>query len=64
MDDVTTEAFYELMAHAAHEHGKSVLMVTHDPDSVKNIWTETSTLPETKTENLNALKSMATLMQK
>ena len=35
MDDVTTEAFYELMAHAAHEHGKSVLMVTHDPDSVK-----------------------------
>jgi zinc transport system ATP-binding protein len=35
MDDVTTDAFYELMAHAAHEHGKSVLMVTHDPDSVK-----------------------------
>ena len=35
MDDVTTEAFYELMAHAAHEHEKSVLMVTHDPDSVK-----------------------------
>lgn len=35
MDDITTDAFYELMAHAAHEHGKSVLMVTHDPDSVK-----------------------------
>ncbi|MEY8442787.1 metal ABC transporter ATP-binding protein [Lactococcus ileimucosae] len=35
MDDVTTDAFYELMAHAAHEHGKSVLMVTHDPDAVK-----------------------------
>ena len=35
MDDATTTAFYELMAHSAHVHGKSVLMVTHDPEDVK-----------------------------
>ncbi|GBG96494.1 metal ABC transporter ATP-binding protein [Lactococcus termiticola] len=35
MDDATTAAFYELMAHAAHAHGKAVLMITHDPESVK-----------------------------
>ena len=35
MDDATTAEFYKLMAHSAHKHGKSVLMVTHDPDSVK-----------------------------
>ena len=28
--------FYELMHHSAHKHGKSVLMITHDPDEVKH----------------------------
>lgn len=35
MDAGTTEKFYELMHHNAHKHGKSVLMITHDPDGVK-----------------------------
>lgn len=35
MDDVTTTEFYKLMAHSAHKHGKSVLMVTHDPESLR-----------------------------
>ena len=36
MDAGTTETFYELMHHSAHKHGKSVLMITHDPDEVKH----------------------------
>ncbi|MFC3932334.1 metal ABC transporter ATP-binding protein [Streptococcus dentapri] len=36
MDTGTTETFYELMHHSAHQHGKSVLMITHDPDEVKD----------------------------
>ena len=36
MDDVSSSDFYELMHHAAHKHGKSVLMVTHDPEEVKD----------------------------
>lgn len=35
MDDVSSADFYQLMHHAAHKHGKSVLMVTHDPEEVK-----------------------------
>lgn len=35
MDAGTTSTFYELMHHNAHKHGKSVLMITHDPDEVK-----------------------------
>lgn len=35
MDDVSSSDFYELMHHAAHKHGKAVLMVTHDPEEVK-----------------------------
>ncbi|MGT2865553.1 metal ABC transporter ATP-binding protein [Streptococcus fryi] len=35
MDAGTTGTFYELMHHSAHNHGKSVLMITHDPDEVK-----------------------------
>jgi len=35
MDDATTAGFYELMAHSAHKHGKSVLMITHDPEDLK-----------------------------
>ncbi|EHJ52902.1 metal ABC transporter ATP-binding protein [Streptococcus macacae] len=36
MDSGTTQTFYELMHHNAHKHGKSVLMITHDPEEVKN----------------------------
>lgn len=35
MDSGTTETFYQLMHHSAHKHRKSVLMITHDPDEVK-----------------------------
>lgn len=35
MDNATKTDFYQLMAHRAHEHGKSVLMVTHDPEAVR-----------------------------
>ncbi|KGR72764.1 metal ABC transporter ATP-binding protein [Streptococcus phocae subsp. phocae] len=36
MDSGTTDTFYELMNHSAHKHGKSVLMITHDPEEVKD----------------------------
>lgn len=35
MDAGTTQTFYELMHHNTKQHGKSVLMITHDPDEVK-----------------------------
>lgn len=35
MDAGTTRTFYDLMYHNTHHHGKSVLMITHDPDDVK-----------------------------
>ncbi|MGT2926925.1 metal ABC transporter ATP-binding protein [Streptococcus cuniculipharyngis] len=35
MDAGTIKTFYDLMHHNAHQHGKSVLMITHDPDEVK-----------------------------
>lgn len=35
MDDVNRKNFYELMYHSVREHGKSVLMITHDADDVK-----------------------------
>jgi len=35
MDAGTTKTFYELMHHSSQKHGKSVLMITHDPDEVK-----------------------------
>ncbi|MGT2888582.1 metal ABC transporter ATP-binding protein [Streptococcus didelphis] len=35
MDSSTTKTFYDLMNHSAHKHGKSVLMITHDPEEVK-----------------------------
>ena len=35
MDAGTANTFYELMHHSAHNHGKSVLMITHDPEEVK-----------------------------
>lgn len=36
MDAGTTKTFYELMYHSARQHGKSILMITHDPDEVKD----------------------------
>lgn len=35
MDAGTTKTFYELMSHSAKQHGKAVLMITHDPEEVK-----------------------------
>jgi zinc transport system ATP-binding protein len=35
MDDVSRSEFYRLMSHAAHKHGKAVLMITHDAEDVK-----------------------------
>lgn len=35
MDRETKAEFYELMHHAAKHHGKAVLMITHDPDELK-----------------------------
>ncbi|OFI47429.1 zinc ABC transporter ATP-binding protein [Floricoccus penangensis] len=35
MDDVSRRDFYELMHHSVHHHGKSVLMITHDAEDVK-----------------------------
>lgn len=35
MDDVSRSEFYRLMSHAAHRHGKAVLMITHDAEDVK-----------------------------
>ncbi|AJG25189.1 High-affinity zinc uptake system ATP-binding protein ZnuC [Streptococcus iniae] len=36
MDSGTTDTFYQLMNHSAHKHGKAVLMITHDPEEVKD----------------------------
>ncbi|CYV40579.1 TPA: metal ABC transporter ATP-binding protein [Streptococcus suis] len=36
MDAGTKDAFYQLMHHSAKKHGKSVLMITHDPDELNN----------------------------
>ncbi|MBJ8326362.1 metal ABC transporter ATP-binding protein [Streptococcus pacificus] len=35
MDIGTVETFYELMHHSSHQHGKAVLMITHDPEEVR-----------------------------
>lgn len=36
MDSGTTDTFYKLMHHNARHHKKAVLMITHDPDEVKD----------------------------
>ncbi len=36
MDAGSKNEFYELMHHSAHHHGKAVLMITHDPEEVKD----------------------------
>ena len=36
MDSGTKEDFYKLMHHSAKKHGKSVLMITHDPEELKD----------------------------
>lgn len=35
MDDSTSKTFHELMHHSVRDHGKAVLMITHDPEEVK-----------------------------
>lgn len=35
MDASSKQDFYQLMHHSAKHHGKSVLMITHDPDDVR-----------------------------
>ncbi|MBP2624328.1 metal ABC transporter ATP-binding protein [Streptococcus oricebi] len=35
MDAGSKDEFYRLMHHSAHQHGKAVLMITHDPEEVK-----------------------------
>lgn len=35
MDSGTKTAFYDLMYHSAKQHGKAVLMITHDPDELR-----------------------------
>lgn len=35
MDAGTAKTFYQLMSHSVRQHGKSVLMITHDPNEVE-----------------------------
>lgn len=35
MDEVSRNKFYELLRHNAHDHGKAILMVTHDHEDIK-----------------------------
>jgi len=35
MDTGSKDEFYKLMHHSAHQHGKAVLMITHDPEEVR-----------------------------
>ena len=35
MDESSRGNFYELLRHNAHEHGKSILMITHDHEDIK-----------------------------
>lgn len=36
MDAQTAKTFYDLMNHSAHHHGKAVLLITHDPEEVRD----------------------------
>lgn len=35
MDEQSRNNFYELLQHSAHDHGKSILMITHDHEDTK-----------------------------
>jgi zinc transport system ATP-binding protein len=35
MDEQSRNRFYELLRHNAHDHGKSILMITHDHEDIK-----------------------------
>ncbi|AQP53512.1 zinc ABC transporter ATP-binding protein [Vagococcus penaei] len=35
MDESSRRDFYELLRHSAHEHGKAILMITHDHEDIK-----------------------------
>lgn len=36
MDEGSRGDFYELLRHNAHDHGKGILMITHDHEDIKN----------------------------
>ncbi|MEO1780569.1 ABC transporter ATP-binding protein [Enterococcus diestrammenae] len=36
MDEESRNKFYKLLRHNAHEHGKGILMITHDHEDIKN----------------------------
>lgn len=36
MDEGSRGDFYELLRHNAHDHGKAILMITHDHEDIKN----------------------------
>lgn len=35
MDEESRNEFYRLLRHSAHEHGKAILMITHDHEDIK-----------------------------
>lgn len=35
MDESSRKNFYQLLRHSAHEHGKAILMITHDHEEIK-----------------------------
>lgn len=35
MDESSRKDFYQLLRHSAHEHGKAILMITHDHEDIK-----------------------------
>ena len=35
MDEQSRNEFYQLLQHSAHEHGKAILMITHDHEDIK-----------------------------
>ena len=54
----TKDEFYELMHHSTHHHGKAVLMITHDPEEVKDYADRNIHLVETKNPHGVASMSM------
>jgi len=36
MDEESRNNFYRLLRHSAHQHGKAILMITHDHEDIKN----------------------------
>lgn len=51
------------MHHAAHKHGKAVLMVTHDPEEVKDFADRNIHLLKDKMESLLVLICILTVIE-